>query len=370
MAQPRITFFCDLEPEALQKLFADTAVIDDLLQLQAGVRLALLDLSPERAAVVRCLNDAGIPVIAGLFLTMENAPQAVAHYTDFQAWTARYGLRWTGVGLDIELDVREFQLFASNIWQALLCRLRQAFDTVRLEQALAMYHALVARIHADGYSVDSYQFPVIVDVRRARSRLGQRVTGMLDILVDREVLMTYSSVLGPFGPAILWSYAQDAQSVAIGLTGSGAESEARLPLLDWDAFARDLLNARRWSEDIAIFSLEGCVNQGFMDRLKTFDWGQPVIPPPAEIIGTVMLLRKSLQSVLWCSGHPFIVLGSLGSLVGLLGLLSRLRSHKQPSRVRCRKRLSKEFRHSAAGCLRKHSITVSAGAGSAATEKR
>jgi hypothetical protein len=39
MAQPRITFFCDLEPEALQKLFADTAVIDDLLRLQAGVKL-------------------------------------------------------------------------------------------------------------------------------------------------------------------------------------------------------------------------------------------------------------------------------------------------------------------------------------------
>lgn len=88
MAQPRITFFCDLEQEALQKLFADTAVIDDLLRLQAGVRLALLDLSPERAAVVRRLNDAGIPVIAGLllpkeqglFLMMENAPQVVAHY--------------------------------------------------------------------------------------------------------------------------------------------------------------------------------------------------------------------------------------------------------------------------------------------------
>jgi hypothetical protein len=203
MIRPRITFFCDLELEALQRLFADTAVIDDLLRLQAGVRLALLDLSPERADVVRRLNDAGIPVIAGLllprerglFLTMENAPQVVARYTDFQAWTARNGLRWAGVGLDIELDVREFQRFASNTWQALLSRLRRGFDSVRLEQALA-----------------------------------------------------------------------------IGLTGRGAESEASLPLLDWDTFARDLLYAHRWSEAIAIFSLEGCVNQGFMERLKTFDW--------------------------------------------------------------------------------------------------
>ncbi len=337
MAQSRITFFCDLEPEALQRLFADTAVIEDLLQLQAGMRLALLDLSPERAAVVRRLNDAGIPVIAGLllpkdqglFLTMENASRLVARYSDFQAWTAEFGLRWAGVGLDIELDIREFQLFASNAWLALLGRLRKAFDTVRLEQALAMYGTLVAQMHADGYCVDSYQFPVIVDVRRAGSRLAQRVTGMLDIPVDREVLMTYSSVFGPLGPAIVWSYAQDAQFVAIGLTGSGTESEARLPLQDWYAFARDLLYAHRWSENIAIFSLEGCVNQGFMERLKTFDWDQPVTPPPAEMIRTVTLLRKSLRGALWCSVHPLLVMGGLAGLGCLLWLLSWLRSHKK-----------------------------------------
>ncbi len=337
MAQPRITFFCDLEPEVIQRLFADTAVIDDLLWLQAGIRLALLDLSLERAAVVRRLNDAGIPVIAGLllpkeqglYLTMENTPQIAARYTDFQAWTAQRNLRWSGVGLDIKLDIREFQLFASNRCQALLGRLRRAFDTVGLEQALAMYRTLVARMHADGYSVDSYQFPAIVDVHRACSRLAQRVTGMLDIPVDREVLMTYSSIFGPLGPAIVWSYALDAHSVAIGLTGSGAESKGKLPLLDWDAFARDLLYAWHWSEEIAIFSLEGCVNQGFMERLKTFDWDQPVTPPLAEMIRTVTLLRKSLRGVLWCSAHPVLVMGGLASLGSLLWLLSWLRSRKK-----------------------------------------
>ena len=295
MAQPRITFFCDLEPEALQRLFVDTAVIEDLLQLQASVRLALLDLSPERSAVVRRLNDAGIPVIAGLllpkdhglFLTMENASQVVARYSDFQAWTAEFGLHWASVGLDIELDIREYQLFASNTWLALLSRLRRAFDTVRLEQALAMYRTLVARMHADGYCVDSYQFPVIVDVRRAGSRLAQRVTG------------------------------------------SGTESEARLPLQDWYAFARDLLYAHRWSENIAILSLEGCVNQGFMERLKTFDWDQPVTPPPTEIVRTVTLLRKSLRGALCCSAHPLLVMGGLAGLGCLLWLLSWLRSHKK-----------------------------------------
>jgi hypothetical protein len=84
------------------------------------VSLALLDLSAERAAVVRRLNEVGIPVVAwlllpkdqGYFLTMDNLPQMAARYTDFQAWTAQYNLCWAG--LDLELDIREFQQFAQN----------------------------------------------------------------------------------------------------------------------------------------------------------------------------------------------------------------------------------------------------------------
>lgn len=35
------------------------------------------------------------------------------------------------------------------------------------------YEALVARIHADGYRVENYQFPLIADERRAGSTLLQ-----------------------------------------------------------------------------------------------------------------------------------------------------------------------------------------------------
>jgi hypothetical protein len=120
MRRPQLTFFCELNNDALQALLAQPSIINDLLHLQASVSLALLDLSAERAAVVRRLNEVGIPVVAwlllpkdqGYFLTMDNLPQMAARYTDFQAWTAQYNLCWAG--LDLELDIREFQQFAQN----------------------------------------------------------------------------------------------------------------------------------------------------------------------------------------------------------------------------------------------------------------
>ena len=71
------------------------------------------------------------------------------------------------------------------------------------------------------------------------------------------------------------------------------------------------------------------MNQGFMERLKTFDWDQPVPPPQVEMTGTVTLLRKSLRGVLWCSAHPLLVMGGLASLLTYQDLHDWLRSHKK-----------------------------------------
>jgi hypothetical protein len=59
---PRLSFACELDPARLVELFADAAVIDDLLALDARVALMCSDFSDERAAVVRRLNAAGVPV--------------------------------------------------------------------------------------------------------------------------------------------------------------------------------------------------------------------------------------------------------------------------------------------------------------------
>ena len=61
--RPRLTFACELDRGRLAELFADSAVIDDLLALEARVALMCSDFSDERAGVVRRLNDAGVPVV-------------------------------------------------------------------------------------------------------------------------------------------------------------------------------------------------------------------------------------------------------------------------------------------------------------------
>jgi hypothetical protein len=58
-----LTCACELDPGRLADLFADSAVVEDLLALRARVALMCSDFSDERAGVVRQLNAAGVPVV-------------------------------------------------------------------------------------------------------------------------------------------------------------------------------------------------------------------------------------------------------------------------------------------------------------------
>ena len=108
--------------------------------------------------------------------------------------------------------------------------------------------------------------------------------------------------------------------MGIGSSGGGVDVGGLgdvLPL-DWDEFSRDLLLAKSWTSEFFIFSLEGCVQQGFLARLKDFDWDQSATPP-LETAQQVEQLRKALRAFLWASAHPAI---SLAGLIGLACLLS------------------------------------------------
>ena len=331
MSRPKLTFFCELEADELETLFADPTLLEELMALDAAVSLGLIDLSEKRAAVVQRLNGAGIPVTAwqllpkeqGYWFNIGNAVQAATRYVQFERWTAQHGLTWDGIGLDIETDIREMRLLVVHKWRLIPILLRRLWDVGRLKRAQAAYATLVAQIRAGGYRLDSYQMPLIVDERNAGSTLIQRLLGLVDLPVDREVLMLYSSFYRPRGGAILWSYGREAQSVGLGVTGGGVQiADVVQPrFLDWNEFARDLRIAQRWTDDIHIFSLEGCAQQGFLQRLRGFDWECPVaLAPPriAEVEG----LRRLLRMVLLASANPWLV--SL-ALIGILTILRRRR---------------------------------------------
>lgn len=312
MEAPRLTFFCELAPGPLRALFAAPAVTEDLVALRAGVSLGLLDLGPERVEVVRRLNREGIPVTAWLLLPEDqgywfhagNVAQATARYDAFRAWSAEHGLEWAGVGLDLEPDLRELRQVLEGGWRRLPGLLPRLGRGGQVREARVGYVALVERIRADGHRVDTYQFPFIVDERQARSTLLQRLSGVLDLPADREVLMLYTSFVRPHGAAVLWSYGPGAPSIAVGITGGGVEFPgARVPPpLEWAELSRDLRLAVRWTHDLHVFSLEGCVRQGFLSRLRTFDWDAPV-DPPAIPARRVDALRRVVRGVLRASTH-------------------------------------------------------------------
>lgn len=289
MTPPRLTFFCELEAGPLQALFADPSVSGLLVALKASVSLGLLDLSAERAAVVCRLQEAGIPVIAwqllpaeqGYWFNLDNAPQAAARYEAFREWTSAHGLRWDGVGLDIEPDLHELRRLLAGRWRRLLALLRRMRRGEQLRRAREAYEALITRIRADGYRVDTYQLPLIVDERQAGSTLLQRLLGAVDLPADREVLMLYSSFVRPHGAGLLESYGPHARSIGVGSTGGGVElpGAGAAPPLTWEELSGDLRRARRLCADLHVFSLEGCVRQGFLPRLRDFDWGGPAEAP-------------------------------------------------------------------------------------------
>ena len=305
-APPQLVFACEMDEGPLQALFSDPSVIAQLKELNAGVALALKDFSLGRTQVVQQLNRAGVPVTAwlalpkeqGYYLNASNAGDAVARFAKFKKWTAENGLQWAAVGLDIEPNLSEFGALKHNKLRIVALMMQRMLDGGRVARAKQAYSDLIREIQADGYPVQTYQFVIIADEREAHSTLLERILGLVDVRGNDEVLMAYTSFNHNLDSALIWAYGPDAQTLAVGATGpSGdAQLDARFPPLDWDEFSRDLIVASHFSRVIGVFSLEGCVHQGFLPRLKTFNWSQSVTVP-ADSITKVRRFRRRPQDV-------------------------------------------------------------------------
>jgi hypothetical protein len=323
MARIRLTFFCELDSQPLDDLLT-SALIADLAHMNASLSMGLRDLSEQRARVVQRLNRANIPVVAWLLLpkeqgywfNLENAQQALAFYASFKAWSAQHGLRWDGISLDIEPDIHEVTRLAHGDFRLLPRFARRLFDRRILQRARSLYIDLIAEIQADGYRVDSYQFPVIQDERLARSTVLQRLVGIVDLPVDREVWMVYTSFVRRNGAGLLASYGPQAQSVGLGSTGGGVDGDfGKFTPLTWEELARDMRLAWYFCEDIHIFSLEGCVQQGFLPQLKAFEWDYPLLIPERGL-AQANRFRSALRALLWVGTNLGAIL--FGAFAGLL----------------------------------------------------
>jgi hypothetical protein len=330
---PTLSFFCELRGPELVRLFEDHTLVPLLKRLKATVTIGLVDLSPERAEVVRRLNKEGIPAAAWMLLPEESGYWCNAHnpgeawerYGDFQAWSRAHGLRWERVGIDIEPNIDEVRAVRQRPL-ALLKALPRIFRCIARNREI--YQGLVRRIHADGYPVDAYVFPFIHTEREAGTEVLQRITGMIDLQVDREIAMLYTSFARPHGEGFLDFYAKFFPAVAVGVTGGGVEEGLDPPPpLSWDEFTRDLRLARRHTRDIHVFSLEGCVEQGYLERLVDFDWGIPTHAPP-DALERAAELTQRMKFALRALDRPHLAsLAATAAVVvpiGMLGLAVRM----------------------------------------------
>lgn len=329
MTQPKLTFFCELPKDRLLSALSDDEVICNLKKLNASLSIGLLDLSVERAEVIKMLNKAGIPVIAWLLLPEEegywfnknNSNKATLFYDKFRDWTCVNDLVWARIGLDVEFDLNIQKQFKASFSHGITTLYKNNIRSNQTDSALFNYHLLIQKIHQDNYIVESYQFPYIVDERKTGSKLLQKILGVLDLKTDYEILMLYSSFMRSISPGTLLNYAKDAQGIGIGSTGGGVEFLSHIPALNWNEFQRDLILAKQQHKDIYIFSLEGCVENGFLPKLINFDWNLPIDYSKTNYL-FVKILRAILQFSLWSIAHPIPLLFFLMVLI-LIIFISR-----------------------------------------------
>lgn len=337
---PQLIFFVELYADALVELLEQPAVVDLLATRGYGLSMAMLDWSPERADLVRMLNQRDIPITARLLLpkdagywfNVENYPQAVAQYRTFRQWALAEGLRFAAVGLDMEPPTHQRRALGSANPLAIYRAITSARSNALFPAAQEAYHDLVANIRVDGYAVHAYQYPFVVDDRRAGTTLAQRALNVVALPSDLEVLCCYSSLVPrinaaiDLGTALIAEYGIYADSIGVGSTGGGIVVDpatgARAARLSWRALARDLQLAAQYTDTIHVFSLEGCVEAGYLEPLSGLDWSAaPALSIPERLLGR--LLRFSIGVILWWSRAGLTFMGWLGWVVVGAMLLRR-----------------------------------------------
>ena len=201
----KLSFFVELDEAPFVALTRRAEVRAALLALGAGVTVGLRDLGAERAKAMRELADAGIPVGAwlllpehqGYFATYDNVAAVTDRLLELRRWVAEYGVRCSSLGLDFEPDLRELRLFFDAPVASLATWLSRSRDLARWRSAKVAYQALIDELRAEGWSIDAYQFPFVLEDRAAHGSFLQRVCGGLDVRVDREIVMAYSASHAP-----------------------------------------------------------------------------------------------------------------------------------------------------------------------------
>ncbi len=311
-ATPEISFFVEMPGDNIEQLFDDSSLVSQLVKMKASLRIGILDFSTERTRVIQKLNKAGIPVTAWLLLPQDegywfnagNADQASSRYDNFREWTRRNNLKWAGIGIDLEPDMNDIKQMMVHPWKIAWKVYKRLYTGSQLEEAQKKYNDLIGRMHADGYTVESYLIYWMYDEREAGTHSLCRLMGVNDLKNTREIPMTYTSLTRD--PAIIPVYFHEGMPLGLGSTGGGVDIGGQVaPVLSWDELHRDILIASQYTHEIVIFSLEGSVEKGWLPKIASIDFSEQ----PPDISAKITAYNKTqkyIRFVLKSLDHPFL----------------------------------------------------------------
>ena len=306
--KPVISFFNEMNSRDLAIMFEDTTIIETLKKMNAEVRMGLVDLTYDRAEVVKKLNAAGIPVVAWLLLPEDegywfnssNGLLAIKRYRDMKQWAEFNELEFKAIGIDLELDINDGKLIQQNPWNILWMVPPRLYDKSEIEKGRREYAQLIETMQQDGYVVESYYASFIKDETKIGNTAIQQATKFLDIKTDKEIPMLYSSFFGnPDGYYKVYGEDMGLKAVGVGSTGGGVDTT--LPTLSYEQLVHDISMASKFADEVHVFSLEGCVKKGYLMKLADqqfndkLDFNQEQIQAVQKIQKFVKLVSNALS---------------------------------------------------------------------------
>ncbi len=303
-----LTYFTELPGGELLALLSRPGVARLLVRSGAAVSMAVLDLGQSRRRAVALLEEHDVPVTAwlvldredGYWLTADNPELARRQYHRVRDWAWQHDLGVEAVGLDIEIPLDDSVALMEQGSRALWRLMQRRRSVEQVRGAARQYAELVEEIRADGLRTETYQYFMILDDRMARSTLLQRVLGIVDLSADREVLMLYRSILpGLLGELLVDAFGPEAGGIGVGITGGGVEALQgyfQRRELDLPQLLVELRRARRHTRHVYVFSLEGCVDGGYLEELCQADLAEHA--PGARLARLASPARAVLRTML------------------------------------------------------------------------
>jgi hypothetical protein len=115
-------------------------------------------------------------------------------------------------------------------------------------------------------------------------------------------------------------YGMDVNAKYVGIGSTGGGIDPSLPSLSYDELVHDMNIASKFAEELHIFSLEGCIEKGYLEKLVShkYDPGLQIDPEQVKEVRKLQNTFKFLSNIM--SYPTLLLIGILLFLLFIFGL--------------------------------------------------